>query len=149
MLPLEKVISCAQCGKQTQINQIRADSNGKDWICIKCYELQHKKAKRVPDFSFSRTAEPAQQKTPEFSISRTAQTSTIKPTSITPSKTNFRCLRCNYPFSVHPSNIPKVCPHCGREGTLTQVQSASSILKEVEDEYELYKRSKDNLNLSA
>jgi hypothetical protein len=47
----------------------------------------------------------------------------------------YFCEKCRYRFI--PKNpkkgIPKVCPYCGRAGTVCEEESADSLVKNVDD----------------
>jgi len=100
---LEKSISCSKCKKVTPLNEIRADSSANDWICIECYNSQHKRLQKTSSYQ------------EEIKQSRR---SFIKPHQSI--RVKMRCMRCPYVFLVAEDKIPALCPYCGRENTLSR-----------------------------
>lgn len=46
--------------------------------------------------------------------------------------TRYYCTACGYKFEPKTSKVPKVCPYCGRRGTLIKEGSAQDILNELD-----------------
>lgn len=108
----EKVLNCARCGKKTPLNLIRADTNAKDWICLTCYEIQHKKLKRTSledKPSYLRLNKKLKQIGSEV-------------------KVKLRCSKCNHSFSASSNSIPKICPNCGKNETIKLVPSSTLVV---------------------
>ena len=40
-------IACFRCKKQTNMGDLRADSDGKNWICKECYDSLFQKKKKL------------------------------------------------------------------------------------------------------
>ena len=115
----EKTLPCTKCGKSTNLKDIRADLNAKDWICLQCYELQFKRnTKKI-----------------ENSKSAIKTTKELQPQSKKLYfKVTLKCGKCKYYFTTDPGYVPKLCPSCGMSKTLAQLPSVSSILREIEQE---------------
>ena len=45
--------------------------------------------------------------------------------------TRYYCTACGYRFETKSDKKPKVCPYCGKEGTLVREGTAQEILDEV------------------
>jgi len=48
--------------------------------------------------------------------------------------TRYYCKACGYRFEPKTDKIPKVCPYCGRTGTLVKEGTAQDLLDEVSKE---------------
>ncbi|MDD5086424.1 MAG: hypothetical protein PHV16_01600 [Candidatus Nanoarchaeia archaeon] len=48
----------------------------------------------------------------------------------------LRCKECNYRFTPKKSVMPRICPFCGKEGTLEKVKPMQQIIDEVVDDME-------------
>ncbi len=44
----------------------------------------------------------------------------------------YQCEACGYKFKA--TRLHKICPYCGKEGTVKPVKDAETILKEVDQE---------------
>lgn len=125
-MQLERVVICVKCGNKTPFDRVKADINGKDWICSRCYELQHAKKSKY-----------------SANISAHDLKRAIKPVLQTKENVQKRievkCEKCGY--SYYTTNIPRLCSFCGRAGTVktTVSASASEILRDVEEEYKKVK----------
>ncbi len=121
---LGKTLGCSKCGKQTPMNEIRADLNAKSWVCLSCYEQLSKKSKRL--------------ETGKNILANEYLKETTK--KIVPLKKTFVCFKCSYQFLGYLDSINKKCPFCGRSGTVKEGISSSAILSEVEEESRNYKK---------
>ena len=125
----EKTLRCAKCKKITSLSDIRAAKNATDWICVDCYQSEHTKRTPPPRPSWMPRQEESLQET---QIQKRTQAEHKQ-------KKTFKCTRCSYSFLVGDSP-PLKCPYCGREGTLTQDITSSSILREIEENESRFKK---------
>lgn len=151
---LEKRITCAKCNKVIDLSDIRADVNGRDWVCLDCYNKQHpkKKVREVDkeikylkptkiDFEDDKKLNVTKQNIMKFEdvkkpdmIKRNIDRQNLE-------RIRFKCAKCKYSFLITPGNIPRLCPYCGKDGTVVKDVNAASILKEVEDDFRFYSKT--------
>ncbi len=55
--------------------------------------------------------------------------------------TRYYCTACGYRFEPKTNRKPKVCPYCGKRGTLVREGTAQELIDEVSEED---KESEDN-----
>ncbi|MEM4260241.1 MAG: hypothetical protein QXG00_03320 [Candidatus Woesearchaeota archaeon] len=101
-------IRCKRCNKKTPIKSMRYDVDGKNLICMECYNLQNTK----PASSIKIEAKPKQ--------------------SSFEQKIQYQCERCKYKFTRKKDWIDKRCPYCGNLD-IREIQGAHTILKECTD----------------
>ena len=125
----EKSTICVKCKKLVPLSKIRADINGKDWVCINCYQMQDKKS--LVRLRISKLEDP-------LAKSKLELEGQIKPKK--GEKITVKCDKCSYSFLIAYDAIPKKCPYCANEETLRQTITAKSILKEIEEEDGFYRK---------
>ncbi len=88
-------IICSQCKAKVPVNTVKANKTGTDWICIECYNKEHK-IKEEPQKSKWQIKEDIKEDKKER---------------------NYYCTKCTYSFTRKGIFYGK-CPYCGRENTV-------------------------------
>jgi DNA-directed RNA polymerase subunit RPC12/RpoP len=101
-------IICRKCRQKVSINSVRYDQNGRDLICMECYDKQSWAMKKA---GFAERRDPA----PTVKLATPKETKPIKPKK--PSeKSRYICTSCNYKFSISKdSTQARRCPYCGKD----------------------------------
>ena len=93
----ESLISCAKCKNKVPLNDLKADKDGKIWICTTCYSLQH------PDKQKSKLVQER-----DFNYPRLEESS---------KKFKYRCAACKFTFSRN-TEFRGMCPYCNKPCTI-------------------------------
>ncbi|MEK6934966.1 MAG: hypothetical protein AABW46_03745 [Nanoarchaeota archaeon] len=107
---IKKEITCHICNKRTVIGDLRANRDGKSWICVSCYENQFPRKQLKKERNYNKLT------LPKSKLSKYPDT-------------KYKCASCF--FITEKLSINAFCPNCGRKNTLYKLPSASEILKEV------------------
>lgn len=98
--PKESLISCSKCKSRVPLNDLKADKEGKKWICTSCYSVQHpnmpKTARTERDFT-----------TPKLENSDR--------------KFRYQCTGCKYIFTRN-FEFKGMCPYCSKEDTVVTLK---------------------------
>ena len=95
----ENLISCSKCKSRVPLNDLKADKEGKKWICTSCYGMQHPVAQKAAEKSFN---------TPRMEN--------------LDKKFRYQCTACKYLFTRN-SEFRGLCPYCSKEGTIQNLKS--------------------------
>lgn len=101
-------VRCKRCNKRTPINAMRYDTDGKNLICMECYNLQQTK----PASAIKKETKPQ--------------------SSSSEQKIQYQCERCKFKFNRKKSWTDKRCPYCGN-ANIREIQGAHAILRESQD----------------
>lgn len=95
----DNLISCSKCKTRVPLNDLRADKEGKKWICTSCYSLQH------PILN---------QQKGKLEYEKPINT----PRNIDSNKKfRYQCTGCKYIFSRNTEYLG-ICPYCSKSGTI-------------------------------
>ncbi|HLD87295.1 MAG TPA: hypothetical protein VJB12_04480 [Candidatus Nanoarchaeia archaeon] len=53
---------------------------------------------------------------------------------------SLQCNRCNYKFELKA--MPKKCPYCDKEGSITRAQTAQDLLDEAVGEFDQFEQDR-------
>ena len=93
----ESLIACSKCKLKVPLNDLKADKEGKKWVCTACYSLQHPlnlEKSRIPERNFNNIK--LEESNKKFKYQRTA---------------------CKYSFSRN-NEFKGVCPYCSKLGSI-------------------------------
>ncbi len=89
-------IVCSQCKTKVPTNSVKANRTGTDWICLECYNKEHKAKLEVQK--------------PKWIGIKEEQLEDKK-------ERNYYCTKCTYAFTKNGLFYGK-CPYCGRENSV-------------------------------
>jgi len=98
----ESLISCAKCKGKVALNDLKADKEGKAWICTSCYSIQH------PNIKIAQN--------PLSNIKKEIQIKDIK-LEDNNKKFTYLCNACKFKFSRN-TEFRGMCPYCGKIGSV-------------------------------
>ena len=90
----DSTIFCSQCKAKVSVRSVKANKTGTDWICMDCYNKEHK-LKAEPQKPAWIKEEPKEDK----------------------KERKYYCTKCTYAFTKTGLFYGK-CPYCGRENTV-------------------------------
>ena len=90
------MLACSKCKGKVPLNDLRADKDGKSWVCSSCYSIQHPKLRNE-------------------NISQEKKVNKIQFSS--DKKFKYQCEICKFKFARN-SEYKGLCPYCSKEGSL-------------------------------
>ncbi len=92
----ESLIACSKCSTRVPLNDLKADKEGRKWVCTSCYSLQHPMHQKLrqPEKEFNNFKVESQNK-----------------------KFKYQCASCKYSFTRN-KEFQGMCPYCSKLGTV-------------------------------
>ena len=100
----ETMISCSKCKGRVPLNDLKADKEGKNWVCTSCYALQHPALRSIQKQGFEK---------PVSNIAFKSET--------LGKKFKYHCNACKYNFSRN-AEYKGSCPYCDKINTIEKVE---------------------------
>ncbi len=116
--------TCPKCKERISAKDLRADKNGSGWICVTCYNNQHKKP--------IRTSMPTTKVfTENDTFVQPPTRKTIQRQTNLEREIKYYCTSCKYKFSKKFEYIGR-CPYCDKPAVRKEV-SSNELLREIDD----------------
>lgn len=114
--------TCPKCGIALTIDNMRALPDGKGFVCLSCYDVGGPRLTKSGFVDVSSRQQPLRE--PNASADLSSESSTAQATlgnadSFFDLK-EYICHDCGYSFKKTPEFLVKVCPYCGKQGTVQQ-----------------------------
>ncbi len=108
--------TCAKCGSELSLDNMRALPDGKGFVCKSCYDVN---SPRLTKSGFADVS-PLEQPLRESSPPSLSSEKTLGSADSFFDLQEYVCHECGYSFKKNPEFVVKICPYCGKKETVHQ-----------------------------